>query len=134
VSGIVSTGSCITSTTDYFKFAAGEEQETDPGRHGKTLAQWLARRLEERGVSVEDILPEDFGRVVMLSRKPFPPWLACGNTDDSETEWSVSPVAEASLFRRLIKRTDLKPEIEELREHLSAPVSSIPGVCNVVRD
>ena len=122
----------VTFTSDFLAPIAGEEDETNPGRYGKALAQWLAAQLKERGVSVEGIIPEDFGWVVMLSRKPFMLWLGCGNTDGSTTEWTVFPVAELSLLQRLFKRVDPAPEIERLRSHLAEIISSIPGVANVV--
>lgn len=128
----MSSGPQVTFTTDFFKPIAGEEEETNPGRYGKALAQWLAEQLKERGVSVEGVIPEDFGWVVMVSRKPFLLWLGCGNTDGSTTEWSVFPVAEMSALQRIFKRTDPAPEIEKLKAHLSALVPSIPGVTNVV--
>lgn len=124
----------VTFTSDFFTPIAGEEDETNPGRYGKALAQWLAAQLKERGVSVEGIIPEDFGWVVMLSRKPFMLWLGCGNTDGSTTEWTVFPVAELSPLQRLFKRVDPAPEIKRLSFHLAELISSIPGVANVVWD
>lgn len=128
----MNSGPQVTFTTDFFKPIAGEEEETNPGRYGKALAQWLAEQLKERGVSVEGVIPEDFGWVVMVSRKPFLLWLGCGNTDGSTTEWSVFPVAEMSALQRIFKRADTAPEIEKLKVHLSVLVPSIPGVTNVV--
>ncbi|WP_088887011.1 hypothetical protein [Diaphorobacter nitroreducens] len=128
----MNSGPQVTFTTDFFKPIAGEEEETNPGRYGKALAQWLAQQLKERGVSAEGVIPEDFGWVVMVSRKPFLLWLGCGNTDGSTTEWSVFPVAEMSALQRIFKRTNPAPEIEKLKAHLSALVLSIPGVTNVV--
>lgn len=128
----MNSGPQVTFTTDFFKPIVGEEEETNPGRYGKALAQWLAEQLKERGVSVEGVIPEDFGWVVMVSRKPFLLWLGCGNTDGSTTEWSVFPVAEMSALQRIFKRADTAAEIEKLKAHLSVLVPSIPGVTNVV--
>ena len=121
----------VTFQTDFFKPVPGEEEETNPGRYGKALAQWLAERLKERGVAVEGVIPEDLGWVVMVSRKPFMLWLGCGNTDGSTNEWNVFPVAELSTVQRLFKRADPASEIEKLRAHLSELVPSIPGVTNI---
>jgi hypothetical protein len=121
----------VTFQTDFFKPIAGEENETNPGRYGKALAQWLFERLKERGVTVEGVIPEDFGWVVMVYRKPFMLWLGCGNTDGSTTEWSVFPVAETAILQRLFRRVDPTSEIAALRNHLSELVPSIPGVSNV---
>lgn len=128
----MNTGPQVTFTSDFFKPIAGEEEHTNPGCYGKAWATWLADRLRERGVSVEGVIPEDFGWVVMISRKPFLLWLACSNTDGSITEWTVYSVAELSLLQRLFNRVDPAPEIERLRSHLAELVPSIPCVTNVV--
>ncbi len=120
--------------TDFFQPERGEEEETNPGRYGKALAQWLTEKLKERGVAVEGIVPEDFGWVVMVSRKPFKLWLGCGNTDGSTNEWSVFPVAEPSMIQRLFRRVNPAAEVEKLRAHLAELVPSIPGVSNVAWD
>ena len=126
------TGTQITFTSDFFKPIAGEEEHTNPGCYGQALANWLADRLRERGVSVEGVIPEDFGWVVMITRKPFLLWLACSNTEDSTNEWMVYPVAELSAMQRLFKRVDPAPELERLRVHLAEVVPLIPGVTNIV--
>lgn len=54
-------GPQVTFTTDFFKPSPSEDEEMSPGRYGKELAQWLVAKLEERGVSVEEVIPEDFG-------------------------------------------------------------------------
>ncbi len=128
----MSTGPQVTFTSDFFRPIAGEDEETNPGCFGKALAQWLADQLNRRGVPVESIIPEDFGWVVMVSRKPFTLWFGCRNTDGSTTEWSVFLVAELSTLQRLFKRVDPAREIEKLRTHLLELVPSIPGVTNVI--
>lgn len=130
----VRTGPQVTFTSDFFSPIAGEEAETNPGRHGKALAQWLAAQLQGRGVSIEGIIAEDFGWVVMVSRKPFLLWLGCGNTEGSTTEWTMFPVAELSPLQRIFKRVDPAPAIEALTAHLAVIVPSIPNVTNIVWD
>ena len=122
----------VTFQTDFFKRVHGEEEETNPGRYGKALAQWLAENLRERDVAVEDVLHEDFGWVVMVSRKPYVLWLGCGNTDGSTTEWNVFPVVEFSIMQRLFKNKNPTQEIEKLVAHLTELVPSIPNVTNIV--
>lgn len=128
----MSTGPQVTFTADFFTPLPGEEEQTNPGCYGQALAQWMADRLRERGVSVEGLIPEDFGWVVMISRRPFMLWLACSNTDGSIIEWTVYPVAELSVMQRLFKRVDPAPELERLRTHLAELVPLIPGVTNIV--
>lgn len=124
-------GPQVTFTTDFFKPIAGEEEETNPGRYGKALAQWLAAKLKERGVSVDSINPEDFGWMVIISRKPFLVWIGCGNTDESTTQWSVFPAAEMSALQFIFKRKYSMLEVERLTDHLLTIVPSIPRVKNI---
>ena len=126
------TGPQVTFTSDFFIPIAGEEEQTSQGRYGKALAHWLAAQLKMRGVAVEGVISEDFGWVIMVSRKPCMLWLGCGNTDGSTTEWNIFTVAEVSTLQRLFKRIDPSPEIEELQIHLVELVSAIPGVANVI--
>ncbi|NKF21926.1 hypothetical protein [Solimonas marina] len=118
----------VTFETDFFQPVAGEEEKTNPGRFGQALAEWLQTQLRKRGVEVEGIIPEDFGWVVMVSRRPFMLWLGCGNTDGSTTEWSIFPVAEPSLLQRLFKPQTIRPAVDALWEHVKAIVPSIPLV------
>ena len=81
---------------------------------------------------MEGVIPEDFGWVVMVSRKPFMLWLGCGNTDGSITEWSIFPVAEPSLLQRIFKRQATGPAVEVLWSHVKAIVPGIPSVKSIV--
>lgn len=130
----MNSGPQVTFTSDFFKPIPGEEEQTNPGCYGQALANWLSDRLLERGVSVEGVIPEDFGWVVMVSRKPVMLWLACSNTEDNTNEWRVYPVAELSVLQRLVKRVDPTPEVEHLSAHLAELVPLIPGITNVVWD
>ncbi len=125
-------GPQVTFYSEFFKPVPGEDDQTNPGRFGKSLAEWLAERLKERGVTVEGVIPEDFGWVVIVSRKPFMLWLGCGNTDGSTAEWSVFTVAELSLMQRLFGRIDPTSEVEKLKTHLSELVPTIPRVSSIV--
>jgi len=127
----MSTHPQFTFHTDFFKPIAGEDEQTNPGRYGKALAEWLAERLRERGVSVEGVFPEDFGWVVVMSRKPFVLWLGCGNTEGNVAEWSVFTGTDIPMLQRLFKRVNPAAEIEKLRRHLAELLPSIPGVTNI---
>src|SRR5262245_48511918 len=107
----------VTFESDYFRPTPGEDQKTNPGCYGRSLALWFVEQLRARGLAVEDAIPEDFGWVVVVSRKPFLLWLSCGNVDGSQNEWIVYPVAEPSLMQRLFKRIDTRLALEGLWRH-----------------
>jgi hypothetical protein len=122
----------VTFESDRFRPIRGEDEKTNPGRYGQALAQWFADQLRARGIQVERPIPEDFGWIVVVSRKPFLLWLSCGNVDDSETEWLVYPVAEPSWVQRLFDRINTRLALAELWRHVQELVPTIPGVRNVV--
>jgi hypothetical protein len=126
----MSVGPTYCVTTVHFAVEPGEDGETNPGIYGRAFARWLAARLRERGESIEEIIPEDFGWCVILRRKPYLLWLACGNRDGSTTEWGAYVVAEPSLVGRLFRRIDPGPEVARLSVLLEQIVLSIPGASN----
>lgn len=121
----------LSFTSTFFKPIAGEEDQTNPGRFGKALAQWIAEELRKAGTAIEGVIPEDFGWVVMVYRKPFPLWIACGNEDGSEERWVMYVVAEPSLFQRVLRRVNPAPAVAELEERLARIVQGAPGASDV---
>lgn len=76
--------------TPFFQPIDGEDRETNPGVYGKALARWLAEALAARGITAHDVIPEDFGWVVMVSRDPCLLWYGCGNVEGSTDTWRSS--------------------------------------------
>jgi hypothetical protein len=115
-----------------FPVEPGEDRQTNPGIYGKALAAWVAQKLRARGVAIEDeIIAEDFGRVVVVQRTPFMLWVGCAGVDDSTTEWQLQIAAELPVFARLFRRVDPAPAVAQLREHLRAIVQEVPGVSDI---
>jgi hypothetical protein len=62
-----------------FTITKGEDDETNPRRYGKSLAEWIRSRFLANGLPVEDVIPEDWGWCVIVQSKPFLLWIGCGN-------------------------------------------------------
>jgi hypothetical protein len=124
----------IEFTSSYFLVESGEDAATNPGIYGKALAQWVADKLRARGVCVEgEVVAEDFGRCVIVSRKPYMLWVACANVDGSTTRWQMFIALELGLTGVLLHRADSSAAVESLREHYSALVRELPGAVDVLR-
>lgn len=121
----------VTFKSNYFPIEPGEDEDINPGVFGKALATWIAGRLRERGVAVEKMIEEDFGRLVLIQRKPLMLWVGCANVEDTVTEWQLFIVAEGGLFNRLLRRVDQKPVFSDLVAHVRAIVEQVPGVSDV---
>ena len=123
-------------TSTLFAIEPGEDQEVNPGRYGRQLALWLKDKLEERGYNVEPVIAEDWGRCLMLSRRPFLLWVGCGNVDDSldgqpsgnPITWHCFATAEVPLLKRIFGKPDTGPALSELSGHLHAILSAEAGI------
>jgi hypothetical protein len=62
----------VTFDTAFFMPLPAEEEQTNAGCYGQALALWLRDQLVNRGVAVEEVLPEDFGWVVATPMAPPP--------------------------------------------------------------
>ena len=85
--------------SDLFSVEPNEDEETNPFCYGKQLAGWVAERFRAAGYSPEPIIAEDWGWCVMLERKPFMLWVACGN-DRSAFYADVTPEEKPSFVPR----------------------------------
>ncbi len=110
-----------------FAVTTSEDEETNPGIFGKSLAQWLSEQLVARGFKVTDVIPEDFGWCVGVDSSPYASYVACSNTPDHKTQWAVFVFAEGGLLSRLLgkdKRTEVVATLfATVKEILSASTS-----------
>jgi hypothetical protein len=82
--------------SDLFQIDPKEDEETNPFCYGKALAEWVRSEFEKLGYKPEPVIPEDWGWCVVLKRKPFLLWVACGN-DRSEFYDKVTPEQKPSF-------------------------------------
>ena len=121
----------VVFSSQHFAVEPKEDQETNPGIYGKSLATWVAAKLNERGVPVERIIAEDFGRCVLVKSKPFMLWIGCASLDDDPTRWQMFLALERGLIARFFAGHDAKIEFERLREHFCAIVHDIPDAADI---
>ena len=113
--------------TPLFEVEPGEDEQTNPHCYGRQLANWLRAKLVERGYSVEEVIPEDWGWCVMCTRKPFMLWVGCVSVDDDaefrpddppplgkDITWSCMVTAEPPFLRGLLGRFDPEPALGKL--------------------
>ena len=117
--------------TSFFKVEPGEDQETNPGIYGRAFAHWLADRLRARGEPVEQVLTEDWGRCVVLARRPYLLWIGCGNRADRIDEWGAFVTAEPGLFQRLFRTVDTRPGVARLHRVLDEIMHEVPHATRV---
>jgi hypothetical protein len=77
-----------------FEVVEGEDEETNPGIYGKSLAAWLASQLR---VPEQDVIAEDFGWCVPVKSSQHRLYVACSSEDDSKDRWRVFALRKAAL-------------------------------------
>jgi hypothetical protein len=117
--------------TPFFEIESGEDEETNPGVYGRAFAHWLADRLKARGESVEQIVTEDWGWCVILTRKPYLLWIGCGNRADRTDEWGAFVTAEPGIFQRLFRTVDTRPAVAHLHRVLNEIMHEVPHAAKV---
>lgn len=117
--------------TSFFEIEPSEDAETNPGIYGRAFANWIAERLKAHGESVEEIVAEDWGRCVIVMRKPYLLWIECGNRAGRTDEWGAFVVAEPSFFQRLSGSVDPRPTVASLHQVLNEIMREVPHATRV---
>jgi len=116
-----------------FRPIPGEEAKTNPGRFGQALALWVREKLMAQGwITSEDPIPEDWGWLVMVQRKPFPLWVGCGNEDGNPKRWVLFVEGKPCFFQRILKRVDPSLSITTIEQQLEEIIKAEPECSDVV--
>ncbi|MEO9130763.1 MAG: hypothetical protein ABI240_06100 [Sphingomonas sp.] len=92
----------------------GEEEEINPGRYGKRLAEFLAGELPRYGFKVVDLNAEDWGWRIDLAHDAFPLWIGCGNYEEHEDGFLCFIEPSRPFVRRWLKRVPTSETTERL--------------------
>ena len=99
-----------------FPVVEGEAAETNPGIFGKALAEWLSKRLYERGVVAKAPYAEDWGWCVEVASQKHPTGLACSSDDDEKTSWRVYAFSDLGVFGAFRGKDEAVRVVNELIE------------------
>ena len=130
--------------SDLFEIEPGEDEETNPLCYGRQLANWLRIKLIEKGNTVEEVIPEDWGWCVMCARKPFMLWVGCVSVHDYEktrpedpspsgkdVTWACMVTAEPPFLASLFKRMEVEPALTNLAKHVADILAAEPSMALV---
>ena len=95
----------------------GEDEETNPLRYGKSIANWISDGLNAVGFSTV-VNPEDWGWRIDCVSEPYPVWIGCGNMEEDDGQgnfkepdinnltWQCFVSADKPFFKSLFKKLD----------------------------
>jgi hypothetical protein len=114
-----------------FPVADEEDAETNPGIFGKSLAEWLSRRLKESGVPADAPFAEDWGWCVELANQKHRTGLACASEDNEKTAWRVYAFVDLGLLGQFRGKDAAVNAVNELIARVKALLTSEQSVTNM---
>ncbi|MCZ8531712.1 hypothetical protein E5672_19550 [Alteromonas portus] len=88
------------------KIIDGEDDETNPMRYGKSLAEWISNNLNDVGFTTK-AFPEDWGWRIDCMEKPCPIWIGCGNVDEIDSNNELKPPTNESVVWHCFIEADI---------------------------
>lgn len=111
-----------------FAIVPGEDQQTNPGIYGKSLAQWIAEQLSSRGFSVGEIIAEDFGWCVPLKSNSPRLYVACSSAEEKPNQWRVFAFAESGVLGHIFGQDKSTESLASLYSAVKQSLESSPSV------
>jgi len=99
--------------SDGFPVTPGEDERTNPGIYGESLAEWLRLELGKAGVPARDVIAEDFGWCVPV-KSTQSVYVACASSEDGTNQWRVFLFAEGGLLARALGKDRRAESLSEL--------------------
>ncbi len=117
--------------TGQFPVEPGEDADTNPEISGRAFARWVADHLQAAGEPVLEVLAEDFGRCVVLQRRPYLLWVGCANETGRTDRWGAFVCAEPHLWQRWRHSLDLRADVARVQARLLELLMSLTGAVEV---
>ena len=115
--------------SDRFPPYDGEQEEINPGRYGKRLAEFVKQGLKDKGFEVGEPVAEDWGWVVPIANKGFSMWIGCGNYDEYPSDGFLCFIEpHTPTIRRWFRRVDTSARVAALRDAVDDLLANEPGI------
>jgi hypothetical protein len=112
-----------------FDIVPEEDELTNPGIFGLSLAQWMASELPTHGYrALGAVIPEDFGWCVPVAAEDCELYIACANAQDG---WQAYVFADCGLMERLTGRDPRPAAVAGLYSAVRAILEEAPGINQV---
>jgi hypothetical protein len=101
-----------------------EDEQINPGRYGKRLADFLAERLPACGFKVRCVGAEDWGWMIELENEAFPLWVGCGNDEEVDNGFLCFIEPSTPIVRKWFSKIDTRSTVESLASAIEALLQS----------
>ena len=106
-----------------------EDEQVNPGRFGRRLAEFLQAQLPVQGIPTEEIYAEDWGWAVPVVNQAFSVWVGCGNYEEYPDGFLcfIEP-SKPTVRKGLFKKVDTTQVVERVAVALEKALVSRPDV------
>lgn len=114
-----------------FRPYEGEEDDINPGRYGKRLAEFLVCGLKGKGFETLNPIARDWGWAVPIKNKGFMLWIGCGNYDEYPDDGFLCFIEPHwPIIRRFgfLWKVDTSIKVTALQEAIDQILSSNPAI------
>lgn len=109
----------------------GEEEEINPGRFGKRLAEFLARGLQAHAFRVTGVGLEPWGVRVDINNPGYPLWVGCGNYENLENGFLCFIEPSTPFVHNWFRKYPTAATVERLATAIEAVLKSAGKVSSI---
>jgi hypothetical protein len=109
----------------------GEEDDINPDRFGRRVAEYLAEKLKAEGIATGEILCEDWGVVLPVVNEGFRLWIGVGNYGEGDDGFLCFIEPHTPTIRKWFKRIDTTPSVVPLQRAMEKILESDPDIHDV---
>src|SRR5262249_15564736 len=106
--------------SDAFPAEPREDEEINPGRWGKELADYLRSAFDREGLWGGAPTAEDWGWLVPISNDAFPLWVGCGNYERYPDGFLCFIEPSKARIRKLFRSIDTTERVAQVAFALDA--------------
>jgi hypothetical protein len=109
----------------------GEEEEINPGLWGKRLAEYISRKLEERGIKTDGIIMEDWGCYLPIQNDGFRLALCCGHQYGDDDQFTIFTDPKTTKIRKFLRVIDTTPQLTKLTDAVKNILENDPDIYEI---
>jgi hypothetical protein len=117
--------------SDLFPPYPGEEEETNPGRHGKRLAEFLVAGLKNANIACEAPVAEGWGWRINVQNDAFPLWIGVGVYEEYPDGFLCFIEPHEATIKKLFKKIDTRGPVEAVQQAMDKALRAEPGIRDV---
>lgn len=114
--------------SELFPSYPGEEDDINPGRFGKRLAEFTKSLLIEESIDVSDLYSTDYSYELRLDQFKFSVYISTGNIDGEKNEFLISISPKEEFKRKLFKKISTKETINKIYSILKQGIIDNPKI------